>query len=123
MRIKFFFLVIFSIFLNEFAAAQKVIPLYTGKAPGSENWDWTEKENSTNAFNTPLVYNVVNPSLLAYLPPAGTANGTAVIIAPGGAFHTLSIESEGIDVAKWLNTKGVAAFVLKYRLVHMLTED
>jgi acetyl esterase/lipase/lysophospholipase L1-like esterase len=103
--------------------AQQVIQLYSGKAPGSENWTWSGKEEPKNLFNTKVVYNVVQPTLTAYLPPASSANGTAVIIAPGGAFHILSIESEGIDVAKWLNTKGVAAFVLKYRLVHSATDD
>jgi acetyl esterase/lipase/lysophospholipase L1-like esterase len=103
--------------------AQKVIPLYSGKAPGSEAWTWQERENTKNLFNSRVIYNVAQPTLTAYLPPAAQANGTAVIVAPGGAFHTLSIESEGSDVAKWLNAKGVAAFVLKYRLVHMDTDD
>ena len=110
-------------FGNTSLLAQKVISLYSGKAPGSEKWTWEEKENTRNLFNTPIIYNVAQPTLTAYLPPASTAIGTAVIIAPGGAFHTLSIENEGIDVAKWLNKKGVAAFVLKYRVVHMDTED
>jgi acetyl esterase/lipase len=70
-----------------------------------------------------VIYNVAEPSLTAYLPDPATANGTALIIAPGGAFHTLSIESEGTAVAKWLNAKGVACFVLKYRLVYMDTND
>ncbi|QJW89458.1 alpha/beta hydrolase [Spirosoma taeanense] len=105
------------------AQAQQVIPLYSGKAPGSETWDWPEKENTKNMFNTRVVYNVTSPSITAYLPDRANANGTAVIICPGGAFHTLSIDSEGIDVAKWLNAKGVAAFVLKYRLAHSLTDD
>jgi acetyl esterase/lipase len=104
-----------------FVSAQKVIPLYSGKAPGSEKWNWQEKEIST--FGMPVVYNVVDPTLTAYLPDPAIANGTAVIIAPGGGFHILSINSEGIDVAKWLNAKGVAAFVLKYRLVRSLTND
>lgn len=103
--------------------AQQVIQLYNGKPAGSEKWNWQEGDNNKNMFNTRVVYNVVQPTLTAYLPDAATANGTAVIIAPGGAFHTLSIESEGIDVAKWLNTKGVAAFVLKYRVVHSVTDD
>lgn len=114
-----FLLALFSSFVN----AQKIISLYKGAAPGSEKWVWSEKENTKNLFNTRVVYNVVQPTLTVYLPDSALANGTAVIIAPGGAFHTLSIESEGIDVAKWLNAKGVAAFVLKYRLVHMDTED
>lgn len=123
MRFKTTITILFIFFKVVILHAQKVIPLYTGKAPGSEAWNWKEKESSSNLFNTPVVYNVSQPTLTAFLPPAAQANGTAVIIAPGGAFHTLSINSEGIDVAKWLNTKGVAAFVLKYRLVHSLTDD
>ena len=103
--------------------AQQVIPLYEGKAPGSENWTWTEQESAKNAFNTRVVYNVVNPTLTAYLPDPAQANGTAVVICPGGAFHTLSIENEGIDVAKWLAERGVAGFVLKYRVVRSMTQD
>src|SRR5260370_29351902 len=55
-------------------------------------------------------------SLTAYLPAAGVSNGTAVIICPGGGYAHLSMEKEGSNVAAWLNTLGVAAFVLKYRL-------
>ncbi|HEY1871216.1 MAG TPA: alpha/beta hydrolase, partial [Chitinophagaceae bacterium] len=54
--------------------------------------------------------------LTAFLP--SKANGTAVIIAPGGAFHALAFDLEGTEVAKWLNGKGITAFVLKYRLSH-----
>lgn len=105
------------------AYSQERIPLYSSKAPGSESWDWKEAESSSNGFNTRLVYNVVEPSITAYFPEKSKANGTSVIIAPGGAFHILSIDSEGIEVAKWLNQRGITAFVLKYRLVHMLSND
>lgn len=105
------------------AYSQERIPLYSGKAPGSESWDWKEAESSSNGFNTRLVYNVVEPSITAYFPEKSKANGTSVIIAPGGAFHILSIDSEGIDVAKWLNQRGITAFVLKYRVVHILSND
>jgi acetyl esterase/lipase/lysophospholipase L1-like esterase len=118
----------FSFFLLFFLSidlvfAQTIINLYEGKAPGSENWTWEEGESTQNLFNTRIVYNVVKPTLLAYLPKPETATGTAVIIAPGGGMHALSIDSEGIEVAKWLNNKGVAAFVLKYRLVRSLTNN
>ena len=103
--------------------AQQVIRLYSGKAPGSESWNWAQQEKDHNAFNTRVVYNVVDPTLMVYRPDPATANGTAVVICPGGGFHTLSIDSEGIDVAKYLAAKGVTAFVLSYRLVHSLTED
>jgi acetyl esterase/lipase/lysophospholipase L1-like esterase len=103
--------------------AQKVIPLYTGKATGSESWIWNEKEMFSDMIQTQVVYNVSEPTLTLYAPPAASANGTVVIIAPGGGFHFLSINSEGVDVAKWLNAKGITAFVLKYRLVKIETDD
>ncbi|CAM4205393.1 alpha/beta hydrolase [Cytophagaceae bacterium 50C-KIRBA] len=106
-----------------FAYSQERFSLYSDKAPGSESWDWKEAESSSNGFNTRLVYNVVEPSITAYFPEKSKANGTSVIVAPGGAFHILSIDSEGIEVAKWLNQRGITAFVLKYRVVHMLSND
>lgn len=59
------------------------------------------------------ISNVSRPTLTAHL--AAQPNGTAIIIAPGGGFRHLAIDKEGHDVAKWLNTLGVSAFVLKYR--------
>lgn len=103
--------------------AQQVMPLYAGKAPGSESWTWSEAESKNNLFNNRVIYNVASPSITAYLPHPLAANGTAVIVAPGGAFHTLSIDSEGIEVAQWLNAHGIAAFVLKYRVAKSETSD
>ncbi|GAB3641191.1 alpha/beta hydrolase [Spirosoma arcticum] len=114
---------ILGVLISPIIQAQQVIRLYEGKAPGSESWTWDEAENNTNLFKTRVVYNVSTPTLTAYLPSADLATGTAVVIAPGGGFHTLSIDSEGIEVAKWLTAKGVAAFVLKYRVVRSLTND
>jgi acetyl esterase/lipase/lysophospholipase L1-like esterase len=104
-------------------AQQKVISLYNGAAPGSENWNWNEAENDHNMFNTKVVYNVTKPTLTVFTPDASVATGAAVVICPGGGFHILSINSEGNDVANWLVKKGVTCFVLKYRLVHSLTDD
>lgn len=101
--------------------AQKVISLYEGKAIGSENWTWEEAISEKNIFNSKVVYNVSSPTITAYFPEK--PNGTSVIIAPGGAFHTLSIDNEGTDVAKWLNSKGITAFVLKYRVARSFTDD
>jgi len=99
------------------AWAQKVIPLYPGAAPGSENWPQKEKEYFSPIFNTDVVTNVSKPTLTVFRPEPSMSNGTAVVICPGGAFHALSINMEGNDVAKWLVGKGVTAFVLRYRLV------
>src|ERR1700710_201824 len=84
-------------------AQQKVIQLYDGPAPGSEKWDWNEKQLDTSAWGVPIVYNVSNPSLTVFPSSRGNATGTAVIICPGGGFHALSISSEGNKVAEWLN--------------------
>ena len=94
--------------------AQKVIPLYSGAAPGSENWNWNEKEIKVDIGA--IVSDVSHPSLTVFTPVK--PNGTAVIIAPGGAFHVLAYDHEGTEVAKRLNAKGITAFVLKYRVVH-----
>ncbi len=64
----------------------------------------------------PRLRNVTQASLMPFLPPRGRANGTAVIVAPGGGFAHLAIDKEGFDVARSLAAHGVAAFVLKYRL-------
>src|SRR4051812_13425542 len=104
-------------------AQQKVIQLYNGAAPGSENWNWDEKEMFNDQLHLKVVYNVSHPTLTAFLPDSSIATGAAVIVCPGGGFQFLSIENEGYDVARWLNKKGVAAFVLKYRLTHSLTDD
>jgi len=104
-------------------AQQKVIQLYDGAAPGSESWTWDEKQKDKNDKGQKFIYDVVHPSLEVFLPNPAIATGTAVIICPGGGFHLLDIDNEGHDVAKWLNQKGIAAFVLKYRLVHVLTDD
>lgn len=64
-----------------------------------------------------IVRNVINPSLTPFLPARDKANGAAVIVMPGGAFRFLSIDNEGVEVARWLAAHGVAAFLLKYRTV------
>lgn len=59
---------------------------------------------------------VDNPSLIPFWPEPSLANGAAVVIFPGGGYQRLSMVSEGSDIAQWFNTRGVAAFVVKYRL-------
>jgi endo-1,4-beta-xylanase len=63
-----------------------------------------------------VISNIQQPSITPYLPEADTATGAAVIIAPGGGHSELWMDHEGYDVAEWLRSHGVAAFVLKYRL-------
>lgn len=98
------------------ARSQQVVNIWPGVAPGSENW--TQKERIIE--NTPVgtvIFNVVTPTLTAYLPERTKATGTGVIIAPGGAFVALAISLESNDVARRLQERGIAAFVLKYRIM------
>ena len=95
----------------------RVIPLYKGVAPGSENWDW-EENTAESRKGLPMVQNVVKPELLYYPPDPGTDVGTAMVVCPGGGYRTLMMSYEGVDIAQYLNTLGVHAFVLKYRLTH-----
>ena len=94
--------------------AQAVIPLWPGGSPGAETWDQLEEELSLSD-GLRVVRNVTQPSLTVY--PEAKPNGTAVIIAPGGAWHFLAIEHEGRQVAAWLTARGITAFILKYRLL------
>ena len=98
------------------AAQPPVIPLYPGPAPGSENWTWPETEQaSTDGIRR--IANVTRPTLTVYLPEESKATGTGIVVCPGGGFRILAIGHEGEDVARFLNGLGVAAFVLKYRVM------
>lgn len=102
-------------------AVSQTVNVWPGLAPGSEKWAYKEKVVENTPIGT-VVFNVVTPTLTAYLPERSKATGTGVIIAPGGAFVALAIDLEGNDVARWLQERGVAAFVLKYRIVEKKQE-
>jgi len=105
--------------------AAGVYPIWPGGAPGSEDWDWQERTAPVpwGARHWRYARNVVQPTVTVFRPPAGKANGTAMVVAPGGAFHFLMLEHEGYDMARWLNGLGVTAFVLKYRLARTPDTD
>ena len=90
------------------------IPLYASTAPGSEGA--TQVEVWDEIMGERVVRNVTRPTLTPFLPTPAQANGAAVIVAPGGAYYMLSMDNEGYPVARALAERGIAAFVLKYRL-------
>ena len=92
-----------------------VLPLYPGAVPDSQP-SAVQETRITLPNGQVRIATVVQPTLTVFLPPRGKANGTAVIICPGGGYVRLSMDHEGYDVARRLNAMGVAAFVLKYRL-------
>ena len=88
-----------------------IVPLWPAGAPGSAARQ-AEPEKIVGAN----VSNIHHPTLTVYLPPAGKATGTALIVVPGGGHSKLVMEHEGYNVATWLVDHGIAAFVLKHRL-------
>ena len=107
---------------NGLALAQTPeIRLWPGKAPGTEQWTLPETA-STTPNGARILTNVSDPTLTVYLPDAPKATGAAVVIAPGGALRMLAMGTDGEPVARWLNSKGIAAFVLKYRTLQMTHE-
>lgn len=97
------------------ASAQKEILLWPNGAPGSEGKTGEEKI-STSARGEISISNVHHPSVTPYFPAKEKATGVAVIIAPGGGHTSLKMDYEGANIAKFFNERGIAAFVLKYRL-------
>lgn len=98
------------------STAQDIVKLPFQNAENIE-WIGEEKQFFSKIWETEVTTNVSAPTLMIFKADAAKNTGTSVIIAPGGALYALSIESEGIQVAKWLAKKGITAFVLKYRLV------
>lgn len=107
-------LLAFLILLSTAAYAQdtaRQIPLWTNGAPGFEN-----KRNEPEQAQDYWVKNIHNPSITVYLPPKEKATGAAVVIFPGGGHRLLVFNAEGRDPARFLNSLGIAAFIVKYRL-------
>jgi acetyl esterase/lipase len=108
----FFYLVAVS---GNLSGQSKVIDLWNGKVPGAI-YNEKFKQSVDSSAGWIAMRSVINPSLDMYPAPEAKATGTAVIICPGGGYGGLAVKHEGSQVAKWLNSLGITAFVLKYRL-------
>ncbi len=100
-----------TIYPLETPAEPNAIPLNTGGVEGQ-----TAPESWFRQWGEPMARNISAATLTPFLPDPAKANGAAVLVAPGGGFRWLSMNNEGWKVAKALADRGVAAFVLKYRL-------
>ena len=102
------------LFCTTTLSAQKVIPLWEqGQIPNYQKSDGREKYPERDIV---WIQNVQEPTLEIYAPSAQNANGMAILICPGGGYHGLAYDWEGTDYAKWFNSIGITAFVLKYRI-------
>ena len=87
--------------------------------------DWSEWAHDLpegeSALNEPgwTVWNVTRPTITPYLPERSLAKGTGIVVCPGGGFEMLVMHKEGSEIVRWLNAMGIAAVVLKYRLLPM----
>jgi acetyl esterase/lipase len=109
--IPFFFFSFCAVNMSMAQDSAMVIPLWKNGAPGFES-----KKNIPEEAKEWWVRNIHNPSIVVYPAPAGTANGSAVVICPGGGFNNLVYNAEGKEPAAYLNSLGITVFVLKYRL-------
>ena len=100
--------------LNMMHAQNYTIPLWDeGAIP---NFKASTGEEVAEVTDIIRISNVQKPQIEVFLPAKPNANGQAVVVCPGGGYHILAYDWEGIDIAKWLNANGIAAIVLKYRL-------
>ncbi len=103
------------------AAEPVVLDLWPDKPPGYQVTGGTERDTSGpdagRVADRPVIRlgDVSKPQIHIYRPAEGKANGTAVVVCPGGGFNILAWDLEGTEVAEWLNSIGVTAAVLKYR--------
>jgi endo-1,4-beta-xylanase len=97
------------------AAEPQEIRLWPQDAPGSEGKAGPEKV-VTNKSGERQVSSIHQPSITPFLPPKDKANGVAVLVIPGGGHRVLCVDHEGVNVCRWLQERGIAAFMLKHRL-------
>jgi len=94
-------------------AQNQVIPLWKSDPP---NYRETGEVTIWDTSDIVMVRNVQKPDIAVFLPSKRNATGEAVVICPGGGYAVLAYDWEGSDIARWLSSNGIAAFVLKYRL-------
>jgi acetyl esterase/lipase len=112
-----FLVIVLFLSINTFSFAQtEVIDIWNGKVPGSIQNDTVKENIIYTKPGAARIRDVTDPTLTVFKPAEGTANGTAIIICPGGGYIRLALKEEGTDVAKLLNQSGITAYVLKYRL-------
>ena len=85
----------------------------SGSTPNYQKSGETESTEITDCIRISLVQ---EPDIAVYLPPKRCATGEAFLICPGGSYSVLSYDWEGVQIAKWLNSKGIAGIIVKYRL-------
>lgn len=110
---KLFVFFVLSVLFSSVLAQNQILPLWEGDPP---NYKETGEVTIFDTADIVRVRNVQKPDIAVFLPSKKNATGEAVVICPGGGYGILAYDWEGSDIARWLNSEGIAAFVLKYRL-------
>jgi acetyl esterase/lipase len=113
MKKSLFLLIIIVLSAMSIYSQNYVMPLYSGAIPNSKNTGSSEKITNEDII---AIADVQKPDISVYLPSKRFSTGQAVIICPGGGYWILAYDLEGTDIARYLNSIGVAGIVLKYRL-------
>jgi len=101
------------------ASRHEEVRVWPGQAPGTEDWKGSEETADVtlpNVGKIRVITNVTVPTLTVFRPVRGKANGTAMVVLPGGSFRALAWDVDGLETAQWLADRGITAFLLKYRV-------
>lgn len=102
----------------------EIIPVWPDRMPDAAFWRDVGPELERPRWeNSRLVRNVSRPTMTVFRPEPAIANGAGVVVCPGGGFQGLMMDKEGSEIARWLNARGIAAFVLKYRVAPTPDDD
>ena len=99
------------------ADGPQLVPVWSGAIPGAVGETRNVGQEMMAPWNERIVRNVTKPMLEVHLADAKLANGSAVIVVPGGGFRFVSVDNEGTQVTDALNAKGITAFILRYRMM------
>lgn len=100
--------------VGDISGQSKIIEVWNGKVPGSiQNPNYKQVVDSTNWIKIRFI---ATPTIQVYPAPAEKNTGAAVVVCPGGGYYGISFVGEGQEIAKWLNSLGISAIVLHYRL-------
>ena len=97
----------------------EVVRIWPAQAPGTEDWKAPEEDADATLPSVGKIHvitNVTVPTITIFRPARGKSNGTAMVVLPGGSFRALAWDVDGLETAQWLASKGITAFVLKYRV-------
>jgi len=116
MKLTLTFIMLFFVTTSGIGQTRDTLYLWPGQVPGENGPKQNPIQTDNTSGNVTRITDITNPALIAFEPEASLQNGIAVIVCPGGGYNILAIDKEGYEVAEWLNSRGITAFVLQYRV-------